>query len=103
MTEKTGVTCLPLPARAPEVNPSAGCWVHSVKRTHLFRLMLYGERALWHGLSAFASHDHQDHPHQGRDEVILMPSAHSDHGRDGLMRCRGRLSSLLTYACREAA
>jgi putative transposase len=101
--EKTGVTCVPLPARAPHVNPYAGRWVRSVKRKYLSRLILYGERALWHGLSAFASHDHQDHPHQGRDKVILMPSAHSDQGRDGLMRCREQLGGLLKYSCREAA
>jgi hypothetical protein len=101
--EKRGVTRVPLPARAPDVNPSAGRWVRSGKRTYLSRLILYGERALWHGLSAFASHDHQDHPPQGQDHVILMPSAHSGQGRDGLMRCRERLGGLLTYACREAA
>jgi putative transposase len=103
MMEKTGVTYVPLPARAPDVNPYAGRWVHSVMRTYLSRLILYGERALWHGLSAFASHDHQDHLHRGRDKVILMPSVQPDQGRDGLIRCRERLGGLLKYACREAA
>jgi putative transposase len=101
--EKTGVTCGPLPARAPDGNPYAGRWVHSVKSKHFSRLILYGKRALRYGLSAFASHDYQNHPHPGKDPVILMPLAHSDQGRDGLMHCRGRLSGLLTCVCREAA
>jgi putative transposase len=93
----------PIMEQTGVVNPYAGRWVRSVKRTYLSRLILYGERALWHGLSAFASHDHQDHPHQGQDHVILMPSAQSDQGWDGLMRCRERLGGLLKDSYREAA
>jgi putative transposase len=48
------------------------------------------------------AHYHEERPHQGKGNVVLVPSAH-DHGRDGLMRCRERLGGLLKYYTREAA
>jgi hypothetical protein len=103
LMDAAGMTWVPLPPRPPDVNRYAERWVRSVKRAYLFRLILYGERALRHAPSEVPSHDHQERPHQGRDNVILMPSAHPDQGRDGLMCCCERLGGLLNYGGREAA
>jgi hypothetical protein len=97
------VTWVPLPTRAPDGYPYEERGVCSATRAYRFRRILYGERALRHALSEVASHAHQDRPHQSQDHRILMPSAHPNRGRDGLMCCGEQLGGLLKSACREAA
>ena len=98
-----GVTCAPLPPRSPNLNAYAERWVRSVKEETLSRLILCGERALWHALSAYTTHYHQERPHQGKGNVLLMPGASAGQRHDGPIRCRERLGGLLKYYDREAA
>jgi putative transposase len=94
---------LVLPPRSPNLNAYAERWVRSVKEECLARLILFGERSLRHALSEYGSHYHQERPHQGKDNVVLMPAANDRQQRDSPIQCRERLGGLLKYYHREAA
>jgi putative transposase len=100
--DEAGVKRVPLPPRSPNLNAYAERWVRSIKEECLSRVILFGERALRHALAEYIAHYHEERPHQGKGNGVLIPSAH-DHGHGGLMRCRERLGGLLKYYTREAA
>ena len=100
--EAAGVTRVPLPPRAPNLNAFAERWVRSVKEECLARFILFGERSLEHALSEYGRHYHTERPHQGKGNVILMPVARFA-ARDGPVCCRQRLGGLLKYYQRDAA
>ena len=101
--DDAGVKRVPLPPRSPDLNAYAERWVRSVKDEALSRLILFGERALRHALTEYAAHYHQERPHQGKGNVVLLPlpSERVEHG--GSIRCRERLGGLLKYYDHEAA
>ena len=101
--DATGVTRVPLPPRSPNLNAYAERWVRSVKEEALSRLILFGERALWHALNEYVTHFHHERPHQGKGNVILMPASHPRLQCNGPIRCRERLGGLLKYYDRDAA
>jgi hypothetical protein len=101
--DTTGVTRVPLPLCSPNLNADAEHWVRSVPEEALSRLILFGERSLWHALSAYGAHYHQERPHQGQGNVVLMPAPeHVRHCRNPI-RCHEKLGGLLKYYDREAA
>jgi transposase InsO family protein len=98
-----GVQCITLPPRSPNLNAYEERWVRSVKEEALSRLILFGERALRHALTEYVAHYHQERPHQGQGNAVLipLPSERVQHG--GSIRCRERLGGLLKYYDHEAA
>jgi putative transposase len=100
--EAAGVTRIPLPARSPNLNAYAERWVRSVKDEALSRLILVGESCLRHALTEYVAHYHEERPHQGKGNVVLMPAAYGSQ-REGPIRCRERLGGLLKYYHRRAA
>ena len=100
---QAGVTPVPLPPRSPDLNAYAERWVRSVKEEALSRLILFGERALWHALIEYVTHFHEERPHQGKGHVVLMPSPHHRAEWHSSIRCRERLGGLLKYYSQEAA
>ena len=50
-------------------------WVRFVKEEVLSRLILFGEHALRHAPTKYVAHFHQERPHQGKGNVVLMPVA----------------------------
>jgi putative transposase len=94
---------VPLPPRSPNLNAYAERWVRSVKDECLSKLILFGEGALRHTLQEYVEHYHQERPHQGKGNVVLMLAA--DHGQQcyGSIRCRERLGGLLHFYDRQAA
>ena len=101
--DAAGVNRVPLPPRSPNLNAYAERWVRSIKEEALSRFILFGENSLRHVLREYVAHYHQERPHQGKDNVILMPSLRSDQQHDDPVRCRERLGGLLKYYGREAA
>ena len=89
------------------------------------RLILFGERSLRYALHEYVTHYHQERPHQGKGNVVLMPSLSKGiewkphegspltmphgRGRAGSLRgplsikCCERLGGLLKYYYRNAA
>jgi len=98
-----GVRWVVLPPRSPNLNAYAERWVRSVKEECLSGLILFGERSLRYALSEYRSHYHQERPHQGGGNVVLMPTADHRQQRDGPIHCHERLGGLLKYYDRDAA
>jgi transposase InsO family protein len=101
--DEAGVQRVSLPPRSPDLNAYAERWVRSVKEEALSRLILFGERSLRYALSEYVSHYHQERPHQGKGNVVLMPAADHRQQRDGPIHCHERLGGLLKCYYREAA
>ena len=64
-----------LPARSPNLNAICERWIRSAKEECLSKLILFGERALWHSLQEFEVHYHTERNHQGKGNVVLFPRA----------------------------
>jgi putative transposase len=101
--DAAGVTRVPLPPRSPNLNAYAERWVRSVKEECLSRLILFGERSLGRALTEYVTHFHQERPHQGKGNVILMPAVHDRQQHARPIRCYERLRGLLKYYDQEAA
>ena len=99
--ESVGVKSLKLPARSPNLNAHAERWVLSVKEECLSKMIFFGEESLRRALTQFASHYHEERPHQGKGNAILFPS-NEECGDNGEIRCRERLGGMLKYYYREA-
>ena len=98
------VKTLPLPARSPNLNAFAERWVKSVKDDCLSKLILFGEASLRRALREYLAHYHVERNHQGKDNVLLFPSATQAKYRvDGSVHCKERLGGLLKFYHREAA
>jgi putative transposase len=103
LIDAAGVKRVPLPPRSLDLNAYAERWVRSVKEECLSRLILFGERALQHALTEYVAHFHQERPHQGRGNVVLIPAPRQAEIWPGPLQCRERLGGLLKYYDREAA
>jgi transposase InsO family protein len=104
LIEAENVKCLALPPRSPNLNAYAERWVRSVKEECLSKLILFGERSLKRALRHYELHYHQERNHQGKDNLLLLPSPTLPLNRkQGKVRCRERLGGLLKYYEREAA
>jgi putative transposase len=101
--DAVGVKRIVLPPRSPNLNPYAERWVRSVKEDALSRLILFGERSLRHALQEYVAHYHHERPHQGKGNVILMPTTYHRQRPNGPVHCRERLGGLLKYYHGEAA
>src|ERR1044072_2382273 len=55
---------LAVPARSPNLNAYAECWVRSVKEECLSKVILFGERSLRRALSEYVDHFHAERNHQ---------------------------------------
>ncbi len=66
-------------------------------------MILFGERSLRHVLKEYESHYHRERRHQGKGNVLLMPSVSQRQRKNGDIRCRERLGGLLKYYDRKAA
>ena len=102
--ESGHVTTLPLPARSPSLNAFAERWVISVKDECLSKLILFGETSLRRALREYIVHYHGERNHQGKDNLLLFPTAMKGMNRvDGSVGCKERLGGLLKYYHWEAA
>jgi transposase InsO family protein len=101
--DEAGVKRVPLPPRSPNLNAYAERWVRSVKDECLARLILFGEASLQHALHEYVEHYHYERNHQGKGNVLLLPSSSQKYPRTGPMQCRERLGGLLKYYTCEAA
>jgi len=92
----SGVHCLTLPPRSPNLNAFAERWVRSVKEECLSKLVLFGEGSLHRALNEFIAHFHSERNHQGKGNVLLFPCpTRTTTGRK--VHCRERLGGLLRY------
>ena len=103
LIDTAGVTRVPLPPRSPNLHAYAERWVRSVKEECLSRFILFSEHSLSHVLKEYVAHYHQERPHQGKGNVVLLSSPDQDSACQGPIQCRERLGGLLKYYARDAA
>ena len=101
--DDAGVERVVLPPRSPNLNAYAERWIRSVKEECLARLVLFGEASLRHALTQYEEHFHHERNHQGKGNVLLLPTIRHGAERAGPIQCRERLGGLLKYSKREAA
>jgi len=101
--DDAGVERVVLPPRSPHLNAYAERWVRSVKEECLSRVILVGEASLRHALTEYGTHYHHERNHQGKGNVLLLPSSNSGRESQGPIQCHERLGGLLKYYEREAA
>ena len=97
----SGVTCVRLPARSPNLNAFAERFVGSIRRECLGRLIPLGEQHLRRLVSEYVAHYNAERPHQGRGNRLIEPTMAAN--AVGPIQCRERLGGLLRFYHREAA
>ena len=101
--ETGNVKCLALPPRSPNLNAFAERWVRSVKQECFSKLILFGEGSLRRALAEFLEHYHAERNHQGKGNVLLLPSKDAPQAAlASRLRRRQRLGGLLNYYGRAA-
>ena len=102
--ESGDVKPLRLPARSPNLNAYSERWVKSVKNECLSKLILFGETSLRRALREYLAHYHAERNHQGKDNILLFPTAtRAIKPIDRSVGCKERLGGLLKYYHLEAA
>jgi transposase InsO family protein len=101
--DRAGVKRLPLPPHSPNLNAIAERWVRSVKDEALSKMILFGERSLYHVLSQYVEHYHAERCHQGLGNIIPFPKPSPANDREGSIQCHERLGGLLKFYERKAA
>ena len=97
----SGIKCVKLPARSPNLNAFAERWVQSARRECLDRLIFFGVRSLRYALTNFVDHYHLERNHQGLGgQLIEQPDTVPGRGE---IECRKRLGGLLKYYHRNTA
>ena len=67
------------------------------------RPIRYLQPVMYYTIQEYLAHYHHERNHQGRGNVLLVPSFSQKHPRAGPMQCRERLGGLLNYYTHEAA
>lgn len=102
----TGIKCLKLPARSPNLNAFAERFVLSIKSECLDKLVPLGERHLHLAISEFVEHYHLERNHQGLDNrlitAVASPANENVDPTAPVVR-RERLGGILSYYYRPAA
>ena len=76
----------------------------SIKEECLSRIILFGEEGLRRTLNEFVAHYLEERNHQGKDNLLLSPSADLSALPEGdAIECKQRLGGMLKYYYREAA
>src|SRR5437870_2159241 len=97
----SGVEPILLPPRSPNLNAHCERFVRSIKEEALARMIMLGERALYHAIHQYLAHYHTERNHQGLDNRLIAPEGAVSCQTDRVVR-RERLGGLLSYYHREA-
>lgn len=98
----SGVECVRLPPRSPNLNAHAERFVRTIKESCLERMILFGEGSLRKAIREFVSHYHCERNHQGLDNRLIIPDERH-FGNKGAIQRRERLGGMLNYYYRDAA
>ena len=101
LLEQSGVHCVRLPPRSPNLTPHIERFMRSIKEECLQRMIFFGERSLRNAVREFLSHYHRERNHQGLSNQIIEPCEELAQAR-GDVRCRERLGGMLRYYYRNA-
>jgi putative transposase len=97
----SGVKTLRLPARSPNLNAYAECFVLTIKSECLHHIVPLGERHLRRAVSQFVEHYHLERNHQGLDNELITPMLEPANENAPIV-CRDRLGGLMKHYSRAA-
>jgi putative transposase len=97
----SGVKCVRLPARSPNLNAYAERFVGSIRRECLDRVIPLSEQHLRLIVGQYVRHYNTERNHQGIGNRLIEPTIAANGG--GTIQCRERLGGLLRFYHREAA
>ena len=104
MIRSVGIETIRLPHHSPNLNAYAERYVRSMKEECLSRIVPFGEEGLRRALNEFVAHYHEERNHQGKDNVLLFPSAKRPAlSKDNAIGCKQRLGGMLKCYYRDAA
>ena len=98
----SGVRCVRLPARSPNLNAYAERWIGSVRRECLSRAIPLGERHLREIIREYVEHYHGERPHQSLGNKLIA-ATNDNAAMSGRVLRRRRLGGVLSYYHRDAA
>jgi len=93
-----GVKPVKLPPRSPNLNAYCERFIRSIKEEALNHFILVSEAQLKYIIDAYCEHYHEERPHQGLDNELIIKR---DQPKMGEIRCKQRLGGLLKYYHRE--
>jgi transposase InsO family protein len=102
LLKESGVEPALLPPRSPNLNAHCERFVRFMKEEVLERMVMLGERALYHVIREYLAHYHTERNHQRLDNQLIAPEG-AVGGQTGHVVRRERLGGLLSYYHREAA
>jgi transposase InsO family protein len=102
LLKDNGVEPILLPPRSPNLNAHCERFVRSIKEEALERMVMLGERSLYHVIHEYLTHYHTERNHQGLDNLLIAPEGAVGCQTGHVVR-RERLGGLLSYYHREAA
>ncbi len=102
LLKDSGVEPIRLPPRSPNLNAHCERFVRSSKEEVLERVVMLGERSLYHLIHAYLTHYHTERNHQGLDNRLIAPEG-AVGGHTGHVVRQERLGGMLSYYYREAA
>jgi putative transposase len=102
LLKASGVESVVLPPRSPNLNAHCERFVRSIKEEALERMVMLGERALYHVIHQYLAHYHTERNHQGLDNRLIAPEGGVGCPTGHVVR-RERLGGLLSYYHRETA
>ncbi len=98
----TGVRCVKLPPKSPNLNAYAERFVRSIKSECLDRMIFFGGRHLRFVLAEYGEHYHAERNHQGIGNQLIEGT--DETAKDtGPVVSRARVGGMLKYYHRAAA
>ena len=98
---KAGTEVIRTAVGAPNMNAIAERFVRSIKSECLNKMIFFGEASLRRAVTEYVAHYHEERPHQGLDNTIIITDGLEQ--RSGPVRRCIRLGGLLSYYHRSAA
>jgi putative transposase len=102
LLKASGVEPVRLPPRSPNLNAHCERFVRSIKEEALERMIMLGERTLYHAIHQYLAYYYTERNHQGLDNRLIAPEG-GVGCQMGHVGRRKRLGGLLSYYRREAA
>jgi len=99
--EDADVSCVHIPARAPDCNAFAERWVLSIKSECLDRMIFFGATSLRRAITEFVDHYHRRRNHQALGNEIIDPGEEVGRTHGSIQR-HDRLGGILRYYSRAA-
>ena len=102
--KSSGIKCIKLPPKSPDLNAYAERFVRSIKSECLSKFIPLSKDFLEHIIKEYVEHYHHERNHQGEDigNELLFPEDISFEG-DPVIKKKERLGGLLNYYYHDAA